>query len=208
MLCSLELLNRVQRSRPLRELLLAFFKQNETFPVAIGGEVEQVGAELGHVELHFDRVPVCEDFELAEHLIGLFARVHLHDHVENVILHRTRLMMAAGPVAEGSRSLRFDEVLELGPPLLPILSIDQLLDDRVEASLDRELPLALVASVRAVARERELATAVIFLLTVEQRFETIVVIVHSRDYHWLARARAVHLADHAVVQIVSGDLVA
>ena len=67
-------------------LWLGCVKEHETFSVAICGEVEEVGAELGYVELDLCWVTICHFLQLTENLIVVFAGVESHNHVENIIL--------------------------------------------------------------------------------------------------------------------------
>ena len=67
-------------------LWLGCIKKHETFSVAICGEVEEISAELGYVELDLCWVSISHFLQLTEDLIMVFAGVESHNHVENIIL--------------------------------------------------------------------------------------------------------------------------
>ena len=67
-------------------LWLGWVEKHEIFSVAIRCEVEEVGAELGYVELDLSRVSISHFLQLTEDLIVVFAGVESHNHVENIIL--------------------------------------------------------------------------------------------------------------------------
>ena len=74
----------------------------------IGCEVEEVSAELRHVELNFGWVTLRHNLELPKDLNVVFSRVQSHDHFEDNILVCV---------------LWLYELPQLVPPVLPILLI-------------------------------------------------------------------------------------
>ena len=67
-------------------LWLRWVEKHEAFSVAIRSEVEEVCAQLRHVELDLRWVSISHFLQLTEDLVVVFAGVEGHNHVENVIL--------------------------------------------------------------------------------------------------------------------------